>query len=127
MKAWREMATDSFAAVGELVENGRWRSAVSRAYYAAYARVVADLLDRGLSFGPRGNPTHRSLPQLVLHNMPTLNANSRATVCNAIDGLFRQRLVADYSGDSLVDPSAARGSITMMSQVFRIRGRMDGP
>ncbi|RJP34697.1 MAG: HEPN domain-containing protein [Phycisphaerales bacterium] len=119
---WQRMATENFAAVSELVDRRHWRSAVSRACFAAYARVTADVLSRGITFGKRGNPTHQAIPNLIQNNMPSLDANTRSRLWSALDALLKLRVAADYQPHASVDDADARNSASMMRRVFQDLG-----
>jgi len=117
---WREMAADSFSAAGGLFSGtGHLRSALSRAYYAAYARVVTSLLQSDVVLPSRGNPGHRRLPALILNNLKGVSGARAARVCGAIDTLYKLRLVADYQADAVVDETDARVSFSLMGRVFK--------
>lgn len=133
LQAWRQMARDSFSATNRLLGQDRpgvarapthdgqhWRSAISRAYYAVYARVVAGLLVCGVTMPAKGSPSHVSLPGLVLNNMTTLQRGSRARLSSAIDTLYKLRIAADYQPRAAVDQSGALESAGLMAGVFRV-------
>ncbi|MCH7812566.1 MAG: HEPN domain-containing protein [Planctomycetes bacterium] len=113
------MAIDAYAATFALFEGKRWRSALSRAYYAAYAKVVAVLLSSGMTPPARGNPGHRSMPDLILNNMRSLDSGSRARLSGQMATLYNLRLVADYQPDAVVDESDFRVSAGLMARVFK--------
>ena len=133
LQAWRQMATESFSAATRLVGRGQsgadqassdegpcWRSAISRAYYAAYARIVAGLLRCGVTMPAKGNPSHLSLPVLVLNNLTTLDRGPRSQLSGVIVTLYKLRIAADYQPRAVVDQAGARESAALMARVFRV-------
>ena len=67
--AWADMASDSYQAADELFASGRWRSAISRAYYAGYSIVSARLRETGQTMPDRGNWGHYQIQNLLWDGM----------------------------------------------------------
>ena len=67
MATWRDIAMENENAAKQLNRSGLYRSAISRAYYAAYAAVVGHLVFSG-AVGERG-PSHKALPIMVEGNV----------------------------------------------------------
>lgn len=106
MATWMDMAKDSKAAASELAQRRRYRSAVSRSYYAAYAAATDRLVSQGLtSFGRFHNPSHADLPVLVARNLSSLSHHHRAKAANLLRQLRLLREDADYRPSRLVDRS----------------------
>jgi len=119
MDDWRTMAQDSFDAASELMETERWRSLLSRAYYAAYARCVHVLQTEGIRMPARGNPAHGRLPELVGTHMTRFSDVRRFGLVHAIEELYRYRLIADYLPSVRCGREDARMALGLTSQVFR--------
>jgi uncharacterized protein (UPF0332 family) len=49
-ESWLDIAKDNLDAAGELIESGRIRSAINRAYFAAFAAVTHRLFEAGVTF-----------------------------------------------------------------------------
>ena len=64
---WAKMSLDAYEASKLLHHSGHYRSAISRAYYAACSAMVAELSDaKGIRFGHGGtNPSHAKLPLMI--------------------------------------------------------------
>lgn len=123
MATWEEIAQENFAAVVELVSR-HWRSAVNRAYYAAYARIVAELQKAGVVFPTnREGPSHAKLPGLVETHLMRVG-QMRWRVSELSRGLYSMRLIADYRPSEEVGDGDAREAVRMMRQVFVLMKRI---
>jgi uncharacterized protein (UPF0332 family) len=102
-----------------LFQDARWRSAVSRSYYAAYAAVSGAW--EGLAQYPKGRfgPSHDRLPKLVMTYLTELRFYERARVVKAARRLYRQRISADYEPPELVELEEARIAIQDASFILR--------
>lgn len=116
---WRPMAQDSFNAANELMETARWRSVLSRAYFAAYARSVAALVEAGVRMPARGNPSHAGLPDMIRSHLGKLSSAHRESMAAAVAALYRYRLASDYAPTITCDGSDCRIAFGYLSQVFR--------
>lgn len=103
----------------------RWRSALSRAYYAAYARVTAALANvPGVTFASgREGPTHARLPGLVETHLSHAG-DVRWRVSELVRGLYKARLDADYVPSRDIGAGDAREAVRMMAEVFRLMERV---
>src|SRR4026208_974990 len=107
MATWQELSQESLASAKTLVAEGRLRNSVSRAYYAAYAAVTAELTARGMSFAHGwNNPAHEQVPDLVGNNLPLPRA-TRWRLRSSMRILRRAREDADYRPGVSVDQSLA--------------------
>lgn len=106
-EAWRQISLDSYRAAKLLQEQKRWRSSVSRSYYAAYCSVAGEL--EGKAHYPHGikNPPHESLPDLVMTYLTTMSFAKRRQLASTLVRLFRDRVDADYRPMRIVDRSTA--------------------
>jgi uncharacterized protein (UPF0332 family) len=122
MANWREMSLDNFEAAKELLASGRWRSSVSRSYYAAYCAITEDLDRRNVSFAHGwNNPGHEQLLLLIRHNL-ILPENSRRQLRRALHRLRIAREDADYRPTTLVDRHMALTCIRDAALVLDIMG-----
>jgi len=77
---WLELARDARKSANELMELDRFRSSISRAYYAAYSKVTHELVvTAGLTMPPdREGPNHpgktgrAGIRRLVETSMPNM-------------------------------------------------------
>jgi uncharacterized protein (UPF0332 family) len=119
MTAWHDIATDNETAARELVAAKRWRSAVSRAYYAVYSAVSAVLAEQGVTFsGPRANPNHADLPDLIESNIAGLRDWERRDLKSAARSLYAHRLAADYDENYPVTGETARDMTGAMNRAL---------
>ena len=116
---WNEMARDSYQAANELFDSRRWRSAVSRAYYAAYAVATAAALRDGQSMPARGNPGHEQLQNMTLQGLHSLGHGHRSAAYAMLSTLFWLRVMADYGVGYRVDRSDAVNALGFMAGIFR--------
>jgi uncharacterized protein (UPF0332 family) len=116
---WKEISRENLVAAKSLVLDARWRSSVSRAYYAAYAAVAGEL--DGLAAYPRGRfgPSHDLLPQIVVTYLTNLRLHDRRTIAAAARRLYRYRIAADYEPPRTVGQTEATESIRDASFVMR--------
>ena len=117
MATWREIATDNYAAVLELLSGRRWRSAVSRCYYAVYARSIAGMKAGAVFPTGREGPRHAVLPAMVasgsLGDVP-----GAVRLAGNIRKLYKLRLISDYSQSFPVDDGDARKAVQLMQTFF---------
>src|SRR5258707_5412501 len=116
------MSLDSLRAAKLLAVQGHLRSSISRAYYAAYCAVAAELTARGLSFA-RGwnNPSHDQMPRMVAYNL-SLATEIRRGVNRRIRVLRGLREDADYRPGAAIDRADARVSLQQAAWVMRALG-----
>ena len=110
---WPDIARDSLEAAKLLHDVGHHRSAVSRAYYAAFSAVVARL--------PAGrSPPHRDMPLLIDRHLAELPVWKRKWLKSLIRGLYRLRLDADYSPPAPIATAASRDALRDGSTLMRL-------
>ena len=126
MTTWNDLAIENTLAANETFLNSRWRSCVSRAYYAAYSAVTKQLIDQGVTMPKtQQNPKHGMLPNLVTHNLRSLSHPARWQLADSITRLYKLRLMADYMPQVSVVERDARIALGLMQQIFRcIRGKV---
>ena len=119
MTTWHEIATDNEAAARELFRAGRWRSCVSRAYYAVYSAISGVLADQGLEFsGARANPDHADLPDLIESNIAGLRDWERRDLKSAARNLYAHRLAAYYDEEYPISDRTALAMTGTMNRAF---------
>ncbi len=97
MASWHDISRENRLAAGELSRARRWRSSVSRSYYALYAELTGRLLTQGVTLhAARANPSHADLPRMVAGNLAGLDSLGRRRVKRAAERLYRFRVFADY-------------------------------
>lgn len=116
MTTWRDIATENEQAAKELLRAGRYRSAVSRAYYSAYAMVTHRLVSSGaVPKRDTQNPSHRALPMMVEGNLAGLSDWHRRDLKSATRRLYEARLDADYRPGVVVDRAVAVRSLSELA------------
>lgn len=97
---WLIAAEDNLMASIELGNSGRWRSACSRAYYAAYnagQAIIAALEPKAVP--PRGNVRHADLPWELHKALSRIERVSRfqaELVRQSVVDAYNVRVQADY-------------------------------
>ena len=124
MATWEDVGVDSSRAGVELFDAGgsRYRSAVSRFYYAAFALLTHELSRRGAPFhAGRETPSHAELPRLVEAYLTQFGEQRRANIARTLATLYRDRLDADYSVQR-IDKTAAARAYRRAAAVFTYLG-----
>lgn len=125
MAEWYELASDSRKAANEMVET-RFRSCLSRAYYAAYSKVTNGLAAAPGVMFPQGRegPNHPGelgtggIRRLIETSMPGMSQERRVKLSELVGSLYTLRLYADYRPSIDIDARDAREAISMMNTVF---------
>jgi uncharacterized protein (UPF0332 family) len=115
MANWGDIGRDSLLASQWLIQQGRFRSSVSRAYFGLYALVTEQLRLRGheLGMADRDNPGHQQMLAMLEHNLlkntvvPTVQPRLR----QASRRVQKARVVADYGPGLTVDRSQATSAL----------------
>lgn len=124
MATWEDIGVDNFRVAVELFDAGgsRYRSAVSRFYYAAFAVLTHELSRRNAPFHVgRETPSHAELPRLIETCLTQFSEQRRANLARTVAELYRDRLAADYSRER-VDKAAVRDAYRRATNVFTYLG-----
>ena len=129
LETWDDLARNARRAANEMVQT-RYRSCISRAYYAAYSKVTHDLVATGVSM-PRGweGPNHpghlptgeagdKGIRRMIVDRLTGLSLGKRKTLSRIIGSLYTLRLSADYHPSTVIDDTEAREAVSMMNTVF---------
>jgi uncharacterized protein (UPF0332 family) len=120
---WLEVAQDARNAANEMVQD-RFRSCISRAYYAAYSKVAHELaFTAGLTMpADRGGPHHTggrgAIRPMVETSMPNMEQAKRVKLSELIGRLYTLRVDADYKPSVEVEGRDAREAISIMKTIF---------
>ena len=117
MATWRDIATENENAAKQL-HRGLYRSAVSRAYYAAYAAVVGRLVASGAVSDH--NPSHKDLPVMVEGNVPGLSDWQRRDLKAITRRMYDARLGADYRATMEVGARTAFQTLSDLARALRL-------
>ena len=124
MASWQDVGVENFRTAVELVEGKRYRSAVSRFYYAIFALLTFELLIRSARADfshNRETPGHGQMSLLVDKYLTQFSDERRANLSTAVRALYRYRLQADYSLVRM-DREITRESHRLADNVFRYLG-----
>lgn len=114
------MARENRAVAKDLRGEEKFRSSISRSYYAAYCAVTSVLAD-SITFGYGGNnPTHNELPNFIMSNLGGISMDERHKIRKAVAKLFKARTDADYVPTASVGQDEAFSAVRQMNIVFRI-------
>ena len=95
MATWQQMALDCLLAAQDLLGKGRHRSAIARAYYAAYCAVASTQNPRRTYRLQRQNPSHEELADLI-NSYGKLPKAERIEIRKSLTVLQIWRVDADY-------------------------------
>ena len=117
---WLDVARDARQAANRLVTENHYRSAVARAYYAAYSKITHELVaTAGLLMPPgREGPSHSRIRPIIETSMPNMAQEKRDKLSEMLGRLYALRIEADYRPSSEVEGTEAREAISMMKTIF---------
>ena len=118
---WQAISRYSRRAAQRLLEVGCYRSSVSRAYYAAYSAITSALIRQGITLAHDGNnPSHISLPVLVLNNLTFLPLTARFDLNRALRRLYGERVEADYNAAATVNGAINIEALRDMNRILTL-------
>ena len=119
-ETWLELARDARKAANVLATYDFYRSAVSRAYYAAYSKVAHELVvTAGLAMPPgRQGPSHGRIRPVIETSMPNMTQDKREKLSELVGRLYTLRIDADYKPSLEVEIAEAREEISIMKTIF---------
>lgn len=129
MNTWYEVASDSRKAANEVV-GSRYRSCLSRAYYAAYSKAAHLLIENGVPMPlkregpnhpghlPSGEVASNGIRQMIETRLTHMDIRKRRALSELIGSLYTLRLYADYRPSIDIDGTDAREAFSMMNTVF---------
>jgi len=123
---WLRLAGENIEASAVMRARGNFRSAVSRAYYAAHHAAHALLLASGVKApSPRGNWKHGALPGEVRSSIRNAegdvsqNARWADYFHQCLQDCYNLRVQADYKPFDTVDDAHARDSLRLARALTR--------
>src|SRR2546430_651925 len=120
MSTWTEMAKDNRLAANEARAEQRWRTCVSRAYYAVYSELSELLLRQHVTMpAGRANPRHERLRNMVEANLKQFSHPQRVQLAGAVRRLYRLRVMADDMPQVAVEHQEAKLALGLLCQVYR--------
>ncbi len=122
MATWQEIGIDNFRAGRELFVAKRYRSSVSRFYYAAFSLLTYELARIGVVFRHgRQTPSHAEMTELILLHLTQFSEARRSAIALLTVRLYRLRLDADYL-DQRLDRRIAERTMRDAAKLFRYFG-----
>jgi len=106
-------------AAQELLDGGRFRSSISRSYYAAYAAVTHLLIGRVTFASGRRNPAHEDMLDYIMSNLAGVAVGKRRTARRAYRVLWKARIDADYRPGMRCDRATALAAKMQSDRVLR--------
>ena len=122
MSTWVEISLDSFGAANVLFGAARWRSCISRYYYAAFSAVSDALNKNGYVRIGHETPRHREITRLIDQHLTSFYPKQRRSLKAAIRRMYDARIVADYRGGRTSDRDVAQNVRRDVLDVFRLLG-----
>lgn len=113
------MSLDSLEAAKKLLAAGRWRSSLSRAYYAVYARVTAELAGKASFAVGREGPSHDDLPDLLFDYLTRLSPRDRWSYPRTVAFMYQSRVSADYKPSQTIGEAEARHAVSQSDAFFK--------
>lgn len=122
MATWQEIGINNFRAGREALVGRRYRSSVSRFYYAAFSLLTYELARTGIVFRQgRQTPSHAEMTELIIVNLTQFSEARRTAIALLTARLYRLRLDADYL-DQRLDRRIAERSAQDAAKIFRYFG-----
>jgi len=115
---WREIGRDNLIAAKSLLADARWRSSVSRAYYAAFAALSGALQQVVSLPADRDAPAHASLPLLIKNYLSRLHVLDRRSLMADVRKLYDLRISADYRVTRTIDRPTALLAVKLAARVI---------
>jgi len=117
---WLDVARDARKSANTLLTEDHYRSAVARAYYAAYSKITHELVAiAGLAMPPgREGPSHSRIRSVIVTSMPNMAEPKRDKLSEMLGRLYTLRIDADYSPSSPVGITEARAALSLMATIF---------
>jgi uncharacterized protein (UPF0332 family) len=119
---WIEISLDSFHAAGVLFRTGRWRSCISRYYYAAFSAVSETLRKNGYLRAGYETPPHREVTRLIDQHLSSFYPKQRRAMKAAIRRMYGARLIADYRSLRTNDRDIAKNMQRDTIELYRMLG-----
>jgi uncharacterized protein (UPF0332 family) len=118
MATWKQIGVDSLEAAKMLLTAKRFRSAVSRSYYAAFSMVNEVLECGGFMKGLR-TPSHLAIPKLIEHTFATLSLARRRNLKTRFQRLYALRIGADYQRGVSVNRQTGLEAVRLAGTIMK--------
>ena len=111
MATWEEIGWENLAAGRELYLSGKYRSSVSRSYYAAFHIITHALEGKVGTDTGQETPNHKGLSKLIKQQLTQFSGQQQRDIVTIIRRLYDARIDADYrrrTTDKLSAQNASR-------------------
>jgi hypothetical protein len=117
---WLDVARDARKSANTLLSENHFRSAVARAYYAAYSKIMHELVVvAGLQAPPdREGFSHARIRPVIETSMPNMIQAKRDKLSELLGRLYALRIAADYRPSSTAGSTEGRAAISLMKTIF---------
>ena len=116
METWLDIARSNKKAAASLFDEGHHRSAVSRAYYAVYARATNALVCQGVAMpAGREGPQHQKLASMIGDTLRKPDFVGRL-----VRRLYSMRCYADYMPSVTVGARDGRNALSLMYKALEM-------
>jgi len=112
MATWHDIGNQNLEAAKMLLTGSKFRSAASRAYYAAFA-MVNEVFQRGGFMRGLRTPSHRMMPRLIEHTFSHLSMRRRWQLAGEYRELYALRIGADYQRGQTVNRQTALRAVKL--------------
>jgi uncharacterized protein (UPF0332 family) len=123
MSSWKEIGLECYGAAQTLRAEKKWRSCVSRSYYAVYSVATEMLVKRKVTFrhGMK-NPPHDALPTLIRTRLTSISVRDRNRLAGIVTRMIGNRVDADYRPARAVGIATAILSLTDAADALKLMG-----
>lgn len=119
MASWADLARENRTAAYEVFTHRRWRTCLSRAYYAVYSEATKERIQKGVAMPKdREGPSHSKLPDLIVNNLTGIAYEIRWKLRVVVTALRDLRIMADYMPSASVGENDARSALSLMKDAF---------
>jgi len=116
---WLDVAVSARRSASQLMRDAAFRSAASRAYYAAYSKLTHELVAAGVTMPrEREGPGHQRLRPLIETPLTIMTKAKRVVLSALVGRLYILRLDADYRPSAIVEAREARLALSIMNKIF---------
>ena len=119
---WDSIGWENLIVGRRLRLDRRWRSSISRSYYAVFSIVVGRLEGRVRLQRRMLTPRHEELPHLIRRHMTQLAHKDRLKLSTLVIRLRAARIRADYNRHQLPERRETVECCSMAAVAFRMLG-----
>ena len=123
MATWKDMSVASYRAALAMAKLKNHRSAISRAYYSAFAALVHEIRRETKVFATGyEHPQHHQMGRYIKRSRSLALGSDQRQIREALARLYRARLDADYRKDAIQTDSDLKSAIADLDYILRTVG-----